>query len=597
MAKFDGKRLRQLMREARLTGRALAARVGVTNVTISRIVNERQQPSRALAERIAAALDAPCEDLFRSEGPPLGSIGKTPLLPMEFSSEAMRLAQDRAQASSRHLAAAVGCDVDQLERIRRGQCQPTLVQGIAIATALGIPLENLLRDPLRSRLSQVYGKTFEFDGRTLLHVRERARLGRNALARLTYTTAEHLHSIETGAEQPTAEMVKRIASVLGVPITYLLRAIPDLPQPRGRQFNISRMIELQDKLGITNQELGEAVFRDANRIIWLRSGEWMPDLALAHRIAHVLGVDIDELYHTPQSPAAGEVEHARGSPAGPAALATPAGRWQRELTSVLQDMPQADQRHLLFLALRLAWAGRTTDEEVRETIERIDAEEDAALIAATRGASAGTPSPPEAPDAARSTPPQPPEGPPAARPAAVAAEAGRPARDASPGRQPPTASLDGDVQPGYRLIMAEELPERWQGRYVPVIGKLAAGQGIDTAQAEQMPPGWADEYVRYAGAPPHAVAVHVVGDSMEPRYRDGDMVIVDPARPRPSGICVVLVERHGQRIARLKRLRVQGGVAHLESCNASYPTIEVPAKDMLAYTIIAHLPRYVRRES
>lgn len=53
---FDGKAMKSARQTAHLTGKELAGRVGVTNVTISRIENQRQRPSRNLAKRIAEEL-------------------------------------------------------------------------------------------------------------------------------------------------------------------------------------------------------------------------------------------------------------------------------------------------------------------------------------------------------------------------------------------------------------------------------------------------------------------------------------------------------------------------------------------------------------
>jgi len=65
---FDGKALRAARKQAGLTGIELARRVGVSNVTISRIENHHQFPSRSLAERIAEALGVQVE-MFYPKGP------------------------------------------------------------------------------------------------------------------------------------------------------------------------------------------------------------------------------------------------------------------------------------------------------------------------------------------------------------------------------------------------------------------------------------------------------------------------------------------------------------------------------------------------
>ena len=67
------------------------------------------------------------------------------------------------------------------------------------------------------------------------------------------------------------------------------------------------------------------------------------------------------------------------------------------------------------------------------------------------------------------------------------------------------------------------------GRLVPVINKVAAGYPSDFNDLDY-PVGIADDYVRCPDLhDPNAFAVRVVGDSMEPKFREGDIVIFSPA--------------------------------------------------------------------
>jgi SOS-response transcriptional repressor LexA len=152
--------------------------------------------------------------------------------------------------------------------------------------------------------------------------------------------------------------------------------------------------------------------------------------------------------------------------------------------------------------------------------------------------------------------------------------------------------------PGYEQIHREQRPARWRGSYVPIIGRLAAGEGADTSEAEAFEAGEADAYLIYTGAARDAFAVRIVGDSMEPDYSDGDMIVVDPGRPATSGdCCVIYVADGGERTARLKRLSVRGQWATLSSLNKKYPPIKVAAAHILAFEVAAHLPWIVHAES
>ena len=89
------------------------------------------------------------------------------------------------------------------------------------------------------------------------------------------------------------------------------------------------------------------------------------------------------------------------------------------------------------------------------------------------------------------------------------------------------AETDFDVEPTKAPLSA--------GRLVPVINKVAAGYPSDFDDLNY-PVGIADDYVRCPDLhDPNAFAVRVVGDSMEPRFRQGDIVIFSPAAEVHNG--------------------------------------------------------------
>jgi phage repressor protein C with HTH and peptisase S24 domain len=73
------------------------------------------------------------------------------------------------------------------------------------------------------------------------------------------------------------------------------------------------------------------------------------------------------------------------------------------------------------------------------------------------------------------------------------------------------------------------------GRLVPVINKVAAGYPTDFDDLDY-PVGIADDYVRCPDLhDANAFAVRVVGDSMQPRFSEGDIVIFSPAAEVHNG--------------------------------------------------------------
>jgi phage repressor protein C with HTH and peptisase S24 domain len=73
------------------------------------------------------------------------------------------------------------------------------------------------------------------------------------------------------------------------------------------------------------------------------------------------------------------------------------------------------------------------------------------------------------------------------------------------------------------------------GRLIPVINRVAAGYPVDFDDLEY-PAGFADDYVRCPDIDDaHAFAVRVIGDSMEPKFIHGDIVIFSPGAEVRSG--------------------------------------------------------------
>lgn len=86
---------------------------------------------------------------------------------------------------------------------------------------------------------------------------------------------------------------------------------------------------------------------------------------------------------------------------------------------------------------------------------------------------------------------------------------------------------------GSQRLAAEPLdnivPLHTAGQLVPIINNLSAGYPVDYNDKDY-PVGVADDYVRCPDLhDPNAFAVRVVGDSMEPKYRQGDIIIFSPA--------------------------------------------------------------------
>jgi phage repressor protein C with HTH and peptisase S24 domain len=117
-------------------------------------------------------------------------------------------------------------------------------------------------------------------------------------------------------------------------------------------------------------------------------------------------------------------------------------------------------------------------------------------------------------------------------------------------------------------------------RGVPLLGFAEAGAGgyFDDGgfPAGQ---GW-DEIAFPAVNDDHAYALEISGQSMEPTYRDGDVIVVSPAAPVRRGDRVVVKTRGGEVMAKeLKRTTAKA--IELKSLNAQHPDRTIAAADVL----------------
>jgi phage repressor protein C with HTH and peptisase S24 domain len=117
-------------------------------------------------------------------------------------------------------------------------------------------------------------------------------------------------------------------------------------------------------------------------------------------------------------------------------------------------------------------------------------------------------------------------------------------------------------------------------RAVPLIGFAQAGAGgyFDDG-GFPAGEGW-DELAFPALNDEHAYALEISGQSMEPAYRDGDVIVVAPSAPTRRGDRVVVRTRAGEVMAKELKRRTARTI-ELKSLNAQHPDRALPAADVL----------------
>jgi len=113
-------------------------------------------------------------------------------------------------------------------------------------------------------------------------------------------------------------------------------------------------------------------------------------------------------------------------------------------------------------------------------------------------------------------------------------------------------------------------PSRAAGRRVPLIGFAQAGsQGFFDDGGYPVGGGW-DEIALPEVADANAYALEISGESMEPVFRDGDLVIVSPAAPVRRGDRVVVRTAAGEVMAKQLARRSARRI-DLRSLNPAHP--------------------------
>jgi phage repressor protein C with HTH and peptisase S24 domain len=116
------------------------------------------------------------------------------------------------------------------------------------------------------------------------------------------------------------------------------------------------------------------------------------------------------------------------------------------------------------------------------------------------------------------------------------------------------------------------------GRAIPIVGMARAG--ADGFFDESGFPVGADETVRFPNLGEDRVyALEIAGDSMEPTYRAGDIVIVQPGAAVRRGDRVVVRTRAGEVMAKVLGRRNEQTI-ELISLNPAHKPRELPASDV-----------------
>jgi len=107
------------------------------------------------------------------------------------------------------------------------------------------------------------------------------------------------------------------------------------------------------------------------------------------------------------------------------------------------------------------------------------------------------------------------------------------------------------------------------GRKLPVIGSIAAGAWCESGGS--FDPSDAEEWIDAPGpVGPRAFILRVEGMSMEPKFVEGDKIVIDPALEALPGHFVA-AKRSSDQAATLKQLKQEGSERYLFAINPDWP--------------------------
>lgn len=135
------------------------------------------------------------------------------------------------------------------------------------------------------------------------------------------------------------------------------------------------------------------------------------------------------------------------------------------------------------------------------------------------------------------------------------------------------ASLDD-----FLMLVKDGAARAGRGSHVPLVGFAQAGAGgyFDDAG---FPAGEGWDLVDLPAGREGSYALRVQGDSMMPLYRDGDVLIVEPAATVRPGDRVVVRTMEGEVMAKVLRRRT-AALVELSSLNPAHPARAFEAREV-----------------
>jgi phage repressor protein C with HTH and peptisase S24 domain len=148
----------------------------------------------------------------------------------------------------------------------------------------------------------------------------------------------------------------------------------------------------------------------------------------------------------------------------------------------------------------------------------------------------------------------------------------------------PNLGHDLDVAAAPR---ASYMPSSVAG--LPVVGTAKLGDDGHFYELEH-PVGHGDGYIDWPSRDQNAYALRCKGDSMKPRIRHGEFVVVEPNHPVAPGDEVLVKAKDGRVMVKVLAY-IRDGMVYLESVNEAHPKLSIAQPDIAVMHYVAGIAK------
>lgn len=139
------------------------------------------------------------------------------------------------------------------------------------------------------------------------------------------------------------------------------------------------------------------------------------------------------------------------------------------------------------------------------------------------------------------------------------------------------------------LTKLTETPRYIHSLQIPIVGHAQLGDNGHWADM-QYPIGYGDGYIRWPSDDDDAYALKCVGDSMMPRIKDGEYVVVEPNHTYSPGDEVLVVTNDDRAMVKTF-LYSKNDMIHLISVNEAHPPIKIDKSEVAKIHYVAGIAK------